>query len=370
MKIPLPLHLTIGLSLITNLIVVIIIGSLLQYVDLTHVTTIGSIIFLTWFLLPKIFPIQKSQSVGTRHDFGIAASCLSIGFLYNLFPQYPKSYFNYILNICRVTPFLAILFWLYSLGLTAFPLVLKIIWLLLTIPMIYMLNLGANKLSYAIYIPGILLPILEAIALITGIINFSLLDRLIKVEIGESLLIVICFVILAAIWAGSLQLISNSQNDKSKVSLDEPRVCIFVRVINPENQDCKANSTALDKQRKFLHKYANKQGYKLDRIQYIVDNGSTEETEELKQYRQGLKSLFENQSYNIFLVEQEENLSRFGVEEAKLILEENGKYFEVFNQEIAKLREIKNKQIFTISAILQTVITIGGLVGGWWLNLL
>ncbi|MDY7002618.1 MAG: hypothetical protein SWX82_01230 [Cyanobacteriota bacterium] len=370
MKTQFSLNLTIGISLIANLIVVIIIGSLLQYVDLTHVTTVGSIIFLTWFLLPKIFPIQKTKTIGTQHDFGMAASCLSIGLLYGIFPEYPKSYLNYILNLCRVTPFLAILFWLYSLGLTAFPLVLKIIWLLLTIPMIYLLNIGANKLSYAIYIPGILLPILEAIALITGVIKFSLLDRAIKVEIGESLLIVIGFTILAVIWAGSLQLISNTQIYKSKVPLDEPRVCIFVRIINPENQDCKANSTALDKQRKFLHKYANKQGYKLDRIEYIVDNDSTEETEELKQYCQGLKSLFENQSYNIFLVEQEENLSRFGIEEAKRILEENGKYFEVFNQDIAKLRKIKNQQIFTVSAILQIFITIGGLVGGWWLNLL
>ncbi|NEQ76772.1 MAG: hypothetical protein F6K23_29375 [Okeania sp. SIO2C9] len=369
MKTSFSLHLTIGLSLITNLIVAIIIGSLFQYVDIIRVITISSIILLSWFLLPKIFPLQKSKTVGTEHDFGMAASCLSIGFLCNIFPEYPKNYFNYILNLCRVTPFLAILFWLYSLGLTVFPLILKIIWLLLTIPMIYLLNLGANKLSYAIYIPGIILPILEAIALVTGIIKFSLLDRLIQVELGKNLLIVIGFTILAAIWAGSLQLISNTQIDKSKVPLDEPKVCIFVRVINPENQDCKTNSTALDKQRQFLHKYANKQGYKLDRIQYIVDNGSTEETEELKQYRQGLKSLFQNPSYNIFLVEQEENLSRFGIEEAKFILKENGKYLEVFNQEIQKSREIENQQVFTISMILQTVITIGGLVGGWWLNL-
>ncbi|MEB3340160.1 hypothetical protein [Okeania sp.] len=365
------LNLTIGLSLIINLIAAIIISSSLQYADLIHVITIGSIILLSWFLLPKILPLQKSTYGANNglYDFGLVPSFLSLGLLHEVFYGYPKSAPSYFKKICLFTPFLAILFWLYSLGFTAFPLVLKIIWLLLTIPMIFILHLGADKVSYAMWIPTFLLPILQAIALITGIIRFFLLDISTKVEIGQSLLIVIGFAILTVLWAGSLEIISNAQRNKSKLLLDNPRVCIFVRVINPENQDCKVNSTALNKQRGFLHEYANSQGYKLDRIQYTVDNGYTEETDELKQYRQAFISLLENPNYNIFLVEKEESLARFGIEEAKRILKENGKYLEVFNQEIEKSRQIENKQIFTISIILHTMVIIGGLIGGWRLNL-
>ncbi|AHJ30969.1 hypothetical protein PN465_11090 [Nodularia spumigena CS-584] len=366
-----PLLIT-GIYLIVNLCVALTTGFFLQPLGLTRVILISLVIFLSWLLLPLIFPIRRSSTVGTNHGFGTVATFLSLGILYEVFPQYPfrnkEGYLEYILAMSWVTPFLADLCCLYGLGLGSFPLVLTIPWLLLASLLISMLNLGTDKLSYAIYFPGFLLPILQLIALIPGLIKFFLLETSVKIELGQNLLIVVAMVVLASLGAVSIRETLKSQESSGKPKFENPRVCIFVRVVNSENQDGKTNSHALDKQRKPLHSYADKQGYELDRIQYTVDDGSIEETEELSQYRQGLEALFKNPSYNIFLVEKEEHVSRFGIVEAKRTIEENGKYLEVFNPQVQQQRQESKQQSLALATVLQSMVIVGGLTGGWFIN--
>lgn len=364
--------LTTGISLIVNLCVGLTTGFFLQPLGITRVILISLVIFFSWLFLPLIFPIKRSKTYGTTHGFSTVGSFLSLGILYAIFPEKPfqdkKGYLNYIFGMCTVTPFLAIICCLYGLGFSSFPLALTILWFCLAIPLMYMLNQGFDKQSYAIYIPGLFLPILQAIVLIAGVIKFFLLDTSVKIELSQNLVIVTAIVVLIAIWMVSIRETFKSQEMSNKPKFENPRVCIFVRVINSENQSCEVNSNALNQQRKSLQNYANKQGYQLDRIEYTVDDGSVAEMEELNQYRQGLEGLFNNQSYNIFLLENEERLSRFGIAEAKRILKGNGKYLEVYNPQVQRQREMNQTLNFSLFTVLQTIVILGSFRLGSLIN--
>jgi hypothetical protein len=364
--------LTTVILLIINLCVGLTTGFFLQPLGLTPVILISLVIFLSWVFLPLIFPIKRSTTFDNTHGFSSVASFLSLGLLYKVFSKKPfqnkQGYLDYIVSMSRVTPFLAIICFFYGLGFNSFPLALTILWFCLAIPLMYMLNRGFDKISYAIYIPAVSLAILQAIVLIAGVIKFFLLDTSVKIELFQNLVIVTAITILIAILMVSIREIVKSQEMSNKPKFENPRVCIFVRVINSENQSCEVNSNALDQQRKSLHYYAKQRGYQLDRIEYTVDDGSVAEMEELNQYRQGMEALFNNPSYNIFLVENEEKLSRFGITEAKRILKENSKYLEVYNPQVKQQIEKNQTLSFSIFTVLQTLVISGSFGLGWLLN--